>query len=162
MHKKPDLPAGLLYAPIHTMASSYDRTGCKRLHHQYALKFIISFAKKAYFNHNCKKKLKILHRCLRSFLIHHIRSKIALPHTFPSSCVTSGNLQCALHSTLRHIPLFLMCNIRNKIALSPTFPSSSATSGNRKRKIDTGNLAERGVGVSNGQEKTVRDTGRER
>ena len=66
------------------------------------------------------------------FPIYHIGSKIALTHTFPSPCVTSGKHHPAPHSSPGHIPEFLMCHIRSKNALQRTFPSSSATSGRRR------------------------------
>ena len=59
----------------------------------------------------------------------HIRSGIALPHTFPSSSYTSGKHHPAPQSLLRHIPVFLMCHIRSEIALPRSFPSPSVTSG---------------------------------
>ena len=64
-----------------------------------------------------------------SLLIHHIISKIALPHTFPFSSATSGKPPPAPHCTLHHIPIFPMYHIRSKIGLTHTFPSSSVTSG---------------------------------
>ena len=65
------------------------------------------------------------------FLIRHIRNKIALPHTFPSSSISSGKPQPATQSSLHHIPIFLMCYIRSKIVLPRTFCSSSDTSGRK-------------------------------
>ena len=66
---------------------------------------------------------------LRSIPMCHIRSKITLPHTFPSSSTTSGKPQPAPQPSLRHILVFPILHIRREIALPHTFPSSSVTSG---------------------------------
>ena len=63
------------------------------------------------------------------FLIRHIRNKIALPHTFPSSSDTSGKPDHAPQLPPYHISVFLMCYIRSQNRLSHTFSSPSDTSG---------------------------------
>ena len=64
----------------------------------------------------------------------HIGSKNSLPRTFPSSCVTSGKPQPALHRPLWYIPIFLIYHIGSKIGLSRTFSSPCVTSGNESAK----------------------------
>ena len=80
--------------------------------------------------HPCHSSLPDSLRPMPTFLIYHIGSKTALPHTFASPSVTSGNHYPAPLCTLWHIPEFLMCHIRSKYGLPRGFPSPSVTSGN--------------------------------
>ena len=66
---------------------------------------------------------------LRSIPMCHIRSKNALPRTFPSSSTTSGKPQPAPQPSLRHILVFPILHIRHDNGLPHTIPSSSDRTG---------------------------------
>ena len=58
-----------------------------------------------------------------------VRRKNAIPHTFSSGRVTSGNCQPAFQGPLWHFPVLPTCNVRKKIGLPYTFSSGRVTSG---------------------------------
>ena len=58
-----------------------------------------------------------------------VRRKNAIPHTFSSGRVTSGNCQPAFQGPLWHFPVLPTCTVRKKIGLPRTFSSGRVTSG---------------------------------